>query len=230
MTNCPDLCTAAKCQELESRIVTLENLVNELINRPDINYESLQDLLNEHINKKTSEAHEWDIKLNGQIKYDTSYDDISLELYFASENGIFAEAGYFHTDELPFVLDETFQLHLDTPIPTAHKYEPTIEIEVIHQNDGSDLLALTLEETRTETYINTEPLELSINQDNSNDVIEYDFEVKLGNKVASDKIEISSIQNEREITNLVEKYFNDINFYFRIDDLPNNDRNFYFQI
>lgn len=114
MSNCPDLCTAAKCEELERRIEELENKLE------------LHILAN--INANSNLAHTYYPEIDHQLKIVQLEDevrifsDIYLEGTFAGSDSII---------QLPFVTKKEFNDHVLTQVNAdndlAHTYNPEID-------------------------------------------------------------------------------------------------------
>lgn len=144
MTNCQNLCTAEKCQELERRITELETR------------------LNQHLSDNIPIAHQWDGDLtvslfvnNKTLTVEVYIDNIgedstSIELPFvtqldSTQNNNIAISGFIEnknlflsiangvsqdttTIALPFVFQDDFDEHLRLDIPNAHDYNPLINV------------------------------------------------------------------------------------------------------
>ena len=214
MANCENLCTAAKCEELENRIVVLENLIIQLQNElTDLTTE-----VTEHIDKPLSQSHTWDLYFDGSLWYDVDYQDIHIGLNVYSDDDTWLTGFYSYTTWLPYVTVSEFAEHLNLSIPEAHEYIPDVQVFVTEQNDGSSLIEVSIDEIYVgEALFNTESLGLTITENNG----EYDFEVSLGNKTANDTLNITNAINDN-ISNSI----NNLDFFFRIDELSNNDYDF----
>ena len=223
MENCANLCTAAKCQELEDRIVALEEIVSQLQDSIQVLTQEVTDLtteLTEHLDTDMSLAHSFDIYFRGNLSYSPSYKELNWNLEIWNFNGDDLRFYNWYT-VLPFVPQIDFDEHLNTSIPDAHDCTPLVLVDVTYQNDGSNTVKVTVDEQFDEATFGTEPLGLNITENTTVNGKEYDFEVSLGNKTANDTLILDNFTNES-----INDYFNNLDFFFRIDDLPNNDYDF----
>ncbi len=131
MTTCENLCTAAKCRELEQRIQQLEAAFQIL----EGDLAVLEADLSNHKSQGIPEAHYYDLPENNN--------SINIEGFYQS-NGIFLSVASGSNQDtafvlLPFVTQEQFDDHKRTKIPDAHSYEhkASVNVDVIpHGNDG----------------------------------------------------------------------------------------------
>lgn len=114
MSNCPDLCTAAKCEELERRIKDLES--------------KLEQHILTQVNADNQLAHSYYPEIDHQLKIVQLenevriFSDIYLEGTFAGDNSVI---------DLPFVTKKEFSDHVLTQVNAdsnlAHTYDPEID-------------------------------------------------------------------------------------------------------
>ena len=196
MSNCQDLCTAAKCQELEDRIQELEEVVEQLkqinvsglIVNDDLqitvangfNHDTesidmsafvLERIFRDHIDTPIQEnsflSHSYvpnfrvalgihddddryylDATITIESETDTDYvewlkegviDDISIDGSVANKQLNLTVSTNIHTDtaviDLPFVLQEDFDEHLEGAINIVHKFRPAINLTAYSANE-----------------------------------------------------------------------------------------------
>lgn len=227
MANCENLCTASKCQELEDRITALEEILGTI----QIALQSYRTNIDEHIAKPTGEAHEWDIYFdNIEFRHDTSPEWQDILLYFEVLNGKseYLTEFYQWSERIPYVPETEFFNHVNGNLVDGHNFSLGLTVD-IQAEDGSNRVAVNIDdEIEAEAFINTEPLTFTITErlDSITGKV-FDFETALGNKIGTDTLAFDqAINSNNEITNVVDNYFNSLDFFFRIDDLPNNDWDF----
>ncbi|WP_036488033.1 hypothetical protein [Myxosarcina sp. GI1] len=108
MANCENLCTAAKCAELERRINELESLINN------------------HLSLAVPQAHQF----NSSVNVNADLSDRSLRIQVEVEDiGVNAD-----TVTLPFVTQDEFNDHVNQDIPTAHDYKPFVAVDFFNES------------------------------------------------------------------------------------------------
>ncbi len=218
------LCTAEKCRELSEKI---EKLESRLL--------TLESEFIFHTNTPVSDAHDIDLNITGSLQYDSSTEGVGMDIYLVDSSDELLNTGRIVNFPLPFVTEWDFNAHKNETIPTAHNYIPNVLLDVFPQDDGTFVIKSTIDGFSDEDSIDVNKLleslvlEFNINEDIVGENTEYHFEISLGNQVVSDVIVLAS-SDDNKINDLIDKYFNDLNFYFRIDDLDRNDWNFHLKI
>lgn len=116
MSNCSNLCTAAKCAELEARINKLEAK------------------LEEHLKQNIPEAHRWDGSFN--LDFTIFEKILTLDLYIDNIDTKSASI------ELPFVTQTEFDSHVNKNIPEAHEWGSNFDLDL---TVSDNILTLTLD-------------------------------------------------------------------------------------
>lgn len=209
MASCENLCTAAKCAELETRIDELES---KLI--------TLESEVIAHVNFSLTRAHDFDLNITGLLQYDFDTSSIGLDLYLVDPTSTLLATAEITSFPLPYVPEWDFQQHINTSIPESHSYEPSLQVDVFGQDDGSNILKVQLDNVSDEDTFDLEPLQLTIDESSLTDGTNYQFTVSLGNKFAIANQLIKSAES------VIEDEPIDEDFFFRIDDLANNDYQF----
>ncbi len=162
MANCENLCTAAKCQELEDIINELQgtiNVLNERIIDLEVGLETLEVGLDEHINKPTGEAHEWDIYFDSiQFIHDTSPEWQDLLLAFEVLNGKdeYLTEFYQWSDRIPYVSEIALDDHIEQPVSYAHDWDINIETTIsLSSDEQGNYLDYLFELSNGEDYFST---------------------------------------------------------------------------
>ena len=229
MANCQELCTAAKCQELENRIIALEQQLSNLdLTILEDRIIDLEVGLDEHINKPTGEAHEWDIYFDSiQFIHDTSPEWQDLLLAFQVLNGQdeYLTEFYQWSDRIPYVPELDFFDHIGGNLADVHDYAVNLTVDP-QGVDGSNRVVVDVDGIQAEAFINTEPLSLVIAESIVETGKQFDLTISEGNRTAEASLLIEIATNDEDVTNIVNNYFNSLDFFFRIDDLPDNDYDF----
>ena len=218
--SCENLCTAAKCQELESRIEALENLLN---------FSGIQDLLDEitdlrnsldywqnelynHLNEDLSSAHYWDIYTQGSLTLHPDNLTLDLEIIFYDVDGDDVDRLFIGTQPLPFVKQTDFNEHLSLSIPDAHNYEPNVLVDVFPQDDGSKVIKVQVDESFDEDTFDLDPLLLTIIEQPLTGGQQFDLTVSLGQKISNTGTITVVIDSDT-----ISSALNQIPFFFYID-------------
>ena len=223
MANCENLCTAAKCQELEARITALEQQLNNLdLTILEDRIIDLETGLDEHINTPTSRAHPWNIHFDDiELIYDPNPDWKDLYMQFSlvdDEDVYLADLGWY-SDRLPFLPEEEFYEHIAQPTSYAHEWDLTLDGEIFLDSDETgDYLSYYFDFSNGEDYYY------------GTDGTAYLLFVPLTTFQEHLDTPIPDAHdytpNVDETTNIINEYFNALDFFFRIDDLANNDYDF----
>lgn len=155
MANCENLCTAAKCAELERRINELESIINN------------------HLSLPIPQAH--DFNFDGANNNDSN-PNVILGL---SNNTLTVKVGD-NSDSvyLPYVdkdefndLKNNFNNHTSQAIPEAHDYSPTVDVSITDNNgtmaiavsvdNASDEASLALTNQNTDVFVDVFPIDES---------------------------------------------------------------------
>ena len=115
MNECPDLCTAEKCAQLEEEIHQLRDLVR-----------ILQITLNNHLDRNIPDAHKYDSNLQIEGYYENK--GINLSISDVTSNSSTSIS-------LPFVTEDDFDEHSNKKIPDAHDYQPKVNVDLFF-DDG----------------------------------------------------------------------------------------------
>ena len=181
MTECPNLCTAEKCQELENRIYELEQIVEQLkeINVSGIvTNNDLQITIANAFNQDTEtiDMYPFALDVDLQKHIDTKVNDSGGHSYDSTINldGSVANKKLFltvstdndsdtATIDLPFVNQEDFDSHVKTKVNDSggHSYNSTININGSYQSETLYLTVATQDDVDTATILI--PLDQTIN-------------------------------------------------------------------
>ncbi len=223
MAECSNLCTAEKCQELEQRINQLEA---DLL--------ALEALLNEHTSKSIPDAHSFDSNVN--VSLDLSGNS-TINLTVDIE-GIGSGSDLVNF-ELDFVTKDEFQNHTDTSIPDAHDYKPDVSVSVSSSNDENTIEVSVDGESGQDTfsastiddYVTKDEFQAHLDQDIP-EAHNFNFDInEINNNINDINNNINDINNDldnldKDINNRINEYVTGLDFFFSIDDLPNDDYEF----
>lgn len=204
MSNCPDLCTAAKCAELEQRINSLESQLSTLYSEFIF-----------HTQSKTSDAHDFDVAVTGLLRYDFDSGGVGMDVYLVRErDSELLTTGRVTSQSLPYVFEWDFNAHKAEKIPEAHPYKPELLLDVFSQNDGTYVIKLQIDGNSVEERFFFDELTIAATKI---DLTQTSLEISLGNRSSSAILTIENFQSETE----------DSILGFNILDLPNsNDYDF----
>ena len=221
MANCENLCTAAKCQELENRIIALEQQLNSL--NLTILEDRILDLetgLDEHITKPTGEAHEWDIYFDSiRFEHDTSpeYQDLLLAFEILNGKDEYLTEFYQWSEGIPYVPRSEFFEHISQPTSYAHEWDITFDGEMsLDSDENGDYLSYYFDFSNGEdyfyatdgtTYLPFVPLTI--------------FQEHLDTPIPDAHAYTYTPTNDD-----INTWLNNLDFFFQIDDLPDNDYDF----
>ena len=201
MTVCGDLCTAEKCQELEARLAILEEKVLDL----EVKTDALQ-----------TEVDELEIQLTDHLEKPTSlahpYDiQLFLELsYF--EGNVLEIYGDLFTEEVAEGADGGYTILTSNYYST---YLPLVEYWQFEQH---------LDLSIPEAHLYSPNIAVTVESDPLNDGVVNLF------------VEIDGFSDSAELlipsraTDQINEWLANLDFFFRIDDLPNNDYDFVIQL
>ena len=221
MANCENLCTAAKCQELENRIIELEgtiNVLNEKIIDLEVGLDNLETGLDEHITKPTGEAHEWDIYFDSiEFTHDTDpeWQDLLLAFDVFSGQGNYLVSFYEWSDRIPYTPEIVFDDHIEQPVSYAHEWDIILDGEIsLDSDETGDYLSYYFDFSNGEDYFyatdGSVPLPFV-----PLDVFQEHLDTPIPDAHAY-----------TPTNDDINTWLNNLDFFFRIDDLPNNDYDF----
>ena len=221
MANCQELCTAAKCQELEDRIIELEGLVNvlnEKIIDLEVGLDNLETGLDEHVTKPTGEAHEWDIYFDSiQFIHDTSpeWQDLLLAFEVLNGQGEYLTEFYQWSDTIPYVSRLEFDDHIEQGVSYAHDWDVYLDATIsLSSDEQGNYLNYFFDLSNGEDYFST--VEESVGLP----FVTLDtFQEHLDTPIP-DAHAYTPTNDD------INTWLNNLDFFFRIDDLPNNNYDF----
>lgn len=221
MANCQELCTAAKCQELENRILELEgtiNVLNERLIDLEVKVGDLETNLDEHVIKPTGEAHEWDIYFDSiQFIHDTSpeYQDLLLAFEVYNGQGEYLTEFYQWSDPIPYVSRIELDDHIEQGVSYAHDWDVYLEATIsLSSDEQGNYLDYIFDLSNGEDYFS--PVEESVTLP----FVTLDtFQEHLDTPIPDAHAYTPTNDN-------INTWLNNLDFFFRIDDLANNDYEF----
>ncbi|MGK7951405.1 MAG: hypothetical protein AB4368_22125 [Xenococcaceae cyanobacterium] len=183
--NCPDLCTADKCRELEARIEQLELQLSTLY----------QEFI-AHTQFTVVNAHEFDVAITGQTRYDHTSGGIGMDIWLVRTNdSTLLSTGRIESQSVPYVLEWDFNAHKQEEIPEAHPYKPELLLDVFEQNDGTYVIKLQVDGNPVEETFFFDQLAIAATKINST---QTSLEVSLGNRRSSTTLTLENFQTETE--------------------------------
>ena len=156
MSNCGDLCTAAKCEELERRI------------------EALEQALEEHKQQNIPEAHQfkpaWSVEVNVvrreifvavTIDNNSRFDTAKLPEQTIDIEGSFNSQTNLLNIDVRTPDDHDFAL-IKIPIPEIPEYEPSVTFDIFPQDNNSYVFKVNVDGETDEDTLRLEPSNLRL--------------------------------------------------------------------
>ena len=221
MANCQELCTAAKCQELENRINDLQGTINALFDRVidlEVGLDELKTKVDEHVLKPTGEAHEWDIYFD-EIQFendsDVEYQDMLLAFQVFNGKNEYLMEFYQWSDRIPYAPENDFLDHITQPVSYAHEWDIALDGGIsLDSNESGNFLSYYFDFSNGEDYFyatdGSVPLPFV-----PLDVFQEHLDTPIPDAHAY-----------TPTNDDINTWLNNLDFFFRIDDLANNDYDF----